>query len=157
MNPFSYQLRLAKTTDFEQWLPLWEGYQSFYQVEITKAVTETTWQRLHDANEPMHCAVVVQTSTSDERASRLVAMVHYIFHRSCWTAGDYCYLQDLFTQPDLRGQGLGRLLIEHVYAEAAKQGASRVWWLTHESNRQAMHLYERVAERSGFIQYRKVL
>lgn len=157
MKPFSHHLRLAQPSDFEQWLGLWEAYQRFYEVEITKRVSETTWHRFHDAQEPMHCAVVEQIEAESNKAPRLVAMVHYIFHRSCWTAGDYCYLQDLFTHPDLRGQGLGRMLIEHVYAEAAKRGASRVWWLTHEHNRQAMYLYERIADRSGFIQYRKLL
>ena len=88
---------------------------------------------------------------------RLVGLVHYIFHRSCWTEGDYCYLQDLFTAFEHRGRGIGRRLIEHVYAQAALRHASRVWWLTHESNAQAMQLYDQVAERSGFVQYRKML
>jgi len=86
-----------------------------------------------------------------------VGLVHYIQHRSCWTVGDYVYLQDLFVDPDVRGTGLGRALIEHVYAQAAETGASRVWWLTHESNAQAMLLYDRIADKSGFVQYRKVL
>jgi GNAT superfamily N-acetyltransferase len=92
-----------------------------------------------------------------EEDDRLVGLVHYIQHRSCWTVGDYVYLQDLFVDPDLRGTGLGRALIEHVYARAAEAGASRVWWLTHESNAQAMLLYDRIADKSGFVQYRKLL
>jgi GNAT superfamily N-acetyltransferase len=84
-------------------------------------------------------------------------MVHYIFHRSCWMLNDSCYLQDLFAAPEVRGQGVGRALIEHVYAEAAKAGSTRVWWLTHESNQQAMVLYDRIADKSGFVQYRKAL
>jgi GNAT superfamily N-acetyltransferase len=92
-----------------------------------------------------------------EEDDRLVGLVHYIQHRSCWTVGDYVYLQDLFVDPDVRGTGLGRALIEHVYARAAEAGASRVWWLTHESNAQAMLLYDRIADKSGFVQYRKVL
>ena len=98
----------------------------------------------------MHCAVA-------EEGDRLVGLVHHIQHRSCWTVGDYVYLQDLFVDPDVRGTGLGRALIEHVYARAAESGASRVWWLTHESNAQAMLLYDRIADKSGFVQYRKVL
>ena len=98
----------------------------------------------------MHCAVA-------EEGDRLVGMVHYIQHRSCWTVGDYVYLQDLFVEPDLRGTGIGRALIEHVYARAAEAGASRVWWLTHESNAQAMLLYDRIADKPGFVQYRRNL
>lgn len=85
-----------------------------------------------------------------------VGVVHWIFHRSCWTVGDYCYLQDLFVEQQLRGAGVGRKLIEHVYAQATAAGASRVHWLTHESNTDAMQLYDRIADRPGFIQYRKL-
>ena len=81
--------------------------------------------------------------------------MHSIYHRSTWTTGDYCYLQDLFVADDARGGGVGRALIEHVYAEARRRGASRVYWSTHESNHNAMQLYDRIAERSGFIIYRK--
>ena len=91
-------------------------------------------------------------------SGRAIGMVHWIFHRSTWTAGDYCYLQDLYVDADVRGTGAGRALIEHVYAEAAaKPTASRVYWLTHETNANAMQLYDRIADRSGFIQYRKAL
>jgi len=86
-----------------------------------------------------------------------VGLVHHIRHRSCWTTGDYCYLQDLFVSPALRGSGIGRKLIEHVYAEASRAGCARVYWLTHETNATAIRLYDRVAERSGFVQYRKNL
>lgn len=98
----------------------------------------------------MYCAVA-------EVDGKLIGMVHYIFHRSCWTAGDYVYLQDLFAAPELRGKGVGRALIDHVYAVAKAQGGSRVWWLTHETNSDAMHLYDKIADKSGFIQYRKLM
>jgi GNAT superfamily N-acetyltransferase len=86
-----------------------------------------------------------------------VGLVHHIRHRSCWTAGDYCYLQDLFVAPAARHAGVGRKLIEHVYALAAREGCARVYWLTHETNSVAMLLYDRIAKRTGFIQYRKDL
>jgi GNAT superfamily N-acetyltransferase len=86
---------------------------------------------------------------------RLVGIVHYLFHYSSWTSGPYCYLQDLFTAPGHRGSGVGRALIEAVCEAASKVGASRVYWLTHETNAEAMVLYNKVAERTGFIQYRK--
>lgn len=149
------RIRLARPEDHDQWLPLWRGYQSFYKVDLPPEQTALNWQRFHDPAEPMHCAVA--EDDSPEGGGRLVGMVHYIYHRSCWTAGDYCYLQDLFAAPDCRGQGVGRALIEHVYAAAEAAGASRVWWLTHESNSDAMLLYDRIAAKSGFIQYRKLL
>lgn len=143
------KIRTVTPQDHAQWLPLWQGYQAFYKTAIAADVTELTWQRFLDPNEAMHCAVA-------EQDGELVGMVHYIYHRSCWTRGDYCYLQDLFAAPGRRGQGLGRALIEHVYAQAAAAGASRVHWLTHETNTDAMLLYDRIADKSGFIQYRKL-
>jgi GNAT superfamily N-acetyltransferase len=98
----------------------------------------------------MHCAVA-------EVDGKLIGMVHYIQHHSCWTTGNYVYLQDLFVDPDIRGKGFGSALIEYVYAAAGKAGDSRVWWLTHESNADAMLLYDRIADKRGFIQYRKLI
>jgi len=105
---------------------------------------------LLDDAEPMHAALA-------DLDGRTIGLVHFIEHRSCWTVGDYMYLQDLFVDTTVRGHGVGRALIDHVYAQAAARGCSRVWWLTHETNAQAMALYDRVADRSGFVQYRKLL
>ena len=143
-------IRLAQAQDYAQWLPLWQGYQTFYKTNIPETVTQKTWARFLNSDEPMHCGVA-------EQDGLLVGFVHYIFHRSCWTEGDYVYLQDLFTTPELRGKGVGRALVEHVYAAAKEQGGSRVWWLTHETNTDAMHLYDKIADKSGFVQYRKLL
>ena len=143
-------IRQATPADHQTWLVLWRGYQAFYKVSIDEATTATTWQRLLDDAEPMWCAVA-------ERGGKPVGIVHYLTHRSTWTAGNYCYLQDLFVDPALRGKGIGRALIQYVYARAADIGASRVWWLTHETNTDAMKLYDQVADRSGFVQYRKLL
>ncbi|MDP3847702.1 MAG: GNAT family N-acetyltransferase [Pseudomonas sp.] len=141
------QIRPISAADHAAWLPLWQGYQRFYRADIEPATSALTWQRFLDPPEPMFAALAWQ----DEVA---VGLVHGIFHRSCWTSGDYCYLQDLFVSDGLRGAGVGRQLIEYVYAHAQAAGCSRVHWLTQEDNAQARLLYERIAERSGFIQYR---
>ena len=143
-------IRPITTADFAAWLPLWQGYQSFYQTQISEETTRTTWSRFLDPAEPMHAAVA-------ELDGELLGFVHFIEHRSCWTVGNYMYLQDLFTSENARRRGVGRALIEHVYAEAAARGCARVYWLTHETNTEARALYEQVAARSGFIQYRKML
>ncbi|MDA7086886.1 GNAT family N-acetyltransferase [Pseudomonas sp. SA3-5] len=143
------EIRPVSAADHAAWLPLWQGYLDFYRSELPAATSAVTWQRFLDPGEPMHAALAWQ----DDRA---VGLVHFIYHRSCWTVGDYCYLQDLYVGAGLRGAGIGRRLIEYVYQAAQTAGASRVHWLTHESNTDAMQLYERIAERSGFIQYRKL-
>ncbi|SNS18921.1 GNAT family N-acetyltransferase [Pseudomonas segetis] len=145
----SLEIRPVTAADQSAWLPLWQGYQQFYKTEISAATSAVTWQRFLDPAEPMHAAIAWQDGEP-------VGVVHWIFHRSCWTVGDYCYLQDLFVAQQLRGSGVGRKLIEHVYAQAAAAGASRVHWLTHETNTDAMQLYDRIADRPGFVQYRKL-
>jgi GNAT superfamily N-acetyltransferase len=136
--------------DRAAWEPLWQGYLTFYKASIAPEVTELSWSRLHDPAEPMYGYGAFVDG-------RLAGIVHLILHRSMWTAGPYCYLQDLFTAGWARRQGVGRALIEHSYAEARRLGTGRVIWLTQESNASARELYDQVAERTGFIQYRKLL
>ena len=140
-------IRLLGEADRAEWEVLWKGYQVFYKTDIPAEVTDLTWARFADPAEPMHALGAFVDG-------RLHGIVHYIFHRSCWTEGDYVYLQDLFTRPGSRGKGVGRALIAAVKDAATAAGASRVHWLTHEINAEAMVLYNRVAERSGFLQYR---
>ena len=132
------------------WEPLWQGYLGFYASSQTPQATDILWRRLHDPKEPMHLLGAYKDD-------RLVGIVHYLYHRSCWTEADYCYLQDLFVSPQARGFGAGKALIEAVYDAAGKAGASRVHWLTQEGNTEARALYDQLAERSGFIQYRRLL
>ncbi len=106
-------IRAATAADFDAWLPLWRGYQAFYKTDIPHATTLTTWQRLLAPDEPMHVALAV-------RDEAVVGLVHYIEHRSCWTSGNYMYLQDLFVVPEGRGAGVGRRLIDHVYGRGVR-------------------------------------
>ncbi|AQH03089.1 GNAT family acetyltransferase [Burkholderia sp. KK1] len=146
----SVEIRPIEDKDFAIWLPLWNAYQRFYGVDIPESVTLETWARFLDPIEPMHAAL----ATVSEHA---FGLAHTIYHRSTWTASDYCYLQDLFVAPDARGGGIGRALIEHVYADARRRGVSRVHWLTHETNHVGMRLYDAIGDRSGFVQYRRLL
>ena len=131
------------------WEPLWQGYLRFYESSQTREATDVLWWRLHDPGEPMHLLGAYVEG-------KLVGIVQYLYHRSCWTIGDYCYLQDLYVASDARGGGAGRALIEAVCEAAQKAGASRVHWLTQEGNATARTLYDTLADRSGFIQYRKI-
>jgi GNAT superfamily N-acetyltransferase len=146
-------IRRVRREDFPSWKILWDGYNAFYGREgptaLPAEVTEMTWSRFFDAYEPMHAMVA-------ERAGELLGLVHFIFHRSTNQIAPTCYLQDLFTTVTARGHGVGRALIEAVYEHAKAVGAPRVYWHTHETNVTAMQLYDKVAERSGFVVYRKV-
>ena len=143
------KIKAIENNDFDIWLPLWKSYQRFYEVDILESATLLTWTRFLDPNEPTYAALAMM-------GERAFGLVHSVYHRSTWTTADYCYLHDLFVADEARGCGIGRALVEHVYADAHRRGAPRVYWLTHESNLNAMLLYDRIAERSGFIHYRKL-
>jgi GNAT superfamily N-acetyltransferase len=142
-------IRRLRSDERAAWEPLWKGYLDFYKTSVPQQTYDATWARLHDPNEPMELLGAYVSG-------KLLGIVHYIYHRSCWTVGNYCYLQDLFVAEEARGRGLGRALIEAVYREARAAGASRVYWLTHETNSTARALYDTLADRPGFIQYRKL-
>jgi len=144
-----FVIRPLRPDERAAWEPLWQGYLTFYEARVSPETTDVLWQRLHDPNEPMF----LLGACSD---GRLIGIVQYLFHRSCWTIGDYCYLQDLFVVPEARGLGAGRALIEAVEQAARAHGASRVHWLTKEDNHKARALYDQLADCSGFIQYRKL-
>ena len=147
-------LRDVVPSDFAQWKPLWDGYNAFYgrkdQTALSEEITRRTWSRFFDAYEPMHAVVA-------EKHGQLIGLVHFIFHRSTITIEPSCYLQDLFTVESARGKGVGHALIQEVYDRAKVSGCSRVYWHTHETNATAMKLYDQVAEKSGFVVYRKSL
>jgi GNAT superfamily N-acetyltransferase len=142
-------IRPVQPGDAADWRRLWQAYLDFYRSSVAADVFDLTWARLLDPAEPMSAALAW-------RGGEAVGLVHALRHRSFWTSGDYCYLQDLFVAAPARGAGIGRALIEHVCREAAAAGCSRVHWLTHETNTEAMRLYDRIAERSGFVQYRRL-
>ncbi|HYM26885.1 MAG TPA: GNAT family N-acetyltransferase [Steroidobacteraceae bacterium] len=152
--PAPLLIRSVVAADRLQWQALWDGYNAFYgrldATALPAAVSERTWARFLDAAEPVHALVA-------ERTGQLVGLAHYLFHRSTIHIEPVCYLQDLFTGLPARGQGVGRALIEAVAARARAGGASRLYWLTHESNTSARVLYERVAQYAGFIVYRRQL
>lgn len=146
-------IRPVTRQDYNQWLPLWEGYNAFYgrsgPTALAPAITQLTWMRFFDAYEPMHALVA-------ESGGSLVGLTHYLFHRSTTAIEPSCYLQDLFTAEAARGKGVGAALINAVYDAAKRAGSPRVYWQTHETNLTAQRLYDRIAERSGFIVYRKI-
>lgn len=150
--PDSISIRTLMRTDFDEWLPLWDGYNAFYgrsgPTALPRDITHMTWSRFFDAYEPMHALVA-------ESEGRLLGLTHYLFHRSTIAIEPNCYLQDLFTNEQARGKGVGTALINEVYARAKLAGSKRVYWQTHETNETAIRLYNQVAERSGFLVYRK--
>lgn len=144
------EIRPIRRADYEEWRPLWDGYNAFYgrsgATSLPEEITRRTWERFFDGAEPVHALVA-------EEAGSVVGLVHYLYHRSTTRLHDVCYLQDLFTAPRLRGQGIGRSLIHAVYDAARAAGCSRVYWQTQVTNQPGRALYDKVAEHRGFIVY----
>jgi GNAT superfamily N-acetyltransferase len=148
----SFTIRELAKTDRPGWESLWAGYLDFYEAAMEPVVIEVLWSRLHDPDEPMFAFVA-----EDDETKELLGLVHCVIHRGTWAIGNFCYLEDLFTAPAARNRGVGRALIERVYAHAAALKCERVYWLTQETNTTARKLYDQVAENKGFIQYRRNL
>jgi GNAT superfamily N-acetyltransferase len=147
-------IRPVEANDYVRWRPLWDGYNAFYErkgpTAVAEEMTHTTWLRFLDPAEPMFALVAESKGT-------LVGFAHFLYHRNTTMQAMTCYLQDLFADPAVRGQGVGRALIEAVYAAAKTAGSPRVYWQTHATNATAQLLYDRIATKSGFIVYRKDL
>ncbi|NKJ39560.1 GNAT family N-acetyltransferase [Rhizobium sp. SG570] len=140
-------VRPLAPTDHAEWQRLWTAYLRFYEASLPDEVFETTWRRLFSEGEfePKGFLATIETKP--------VGLVHYLYHRSCWSLKNNCYLQDLFADPDVRGKGVGAALIKAVQTEALKVGVTNVYWMTRETNATARRLYDRVARRTGFIEY----
>ncbi|MBA5689811.1 GNAT family N-acetyltransferase [Rugamonas apoptosis] len=147
-------IRAIEKKDLAGWTPLWDGYNAFYgrsgETALAQEITQMTWSRFFDTYEPVHAMVA-------ECSGKLLGLVHFLYHRSTTQITPTCYLQDLFTADEARGLGVGRALINAVYEQARAAGVSRVYWQTRETNATAMRLYDKVAEKPGFVIYHKLL
>ncbi len=148
--PAAIRIRPLAARDKDAWRALFLGYIAFYKATAADDVVEETWLRLLSGAEHVHQGLVAV-----DEADTPVGIAHILFHRSTWSKTWYCYLEDLFVRPDIRAGGIGRALIEAVYAEADKRGATRTYWATQDFNYRARGLYDQVATKSPFIQYRR--
>ena len=144
-------IRPLTAADRAEWAQLWTGYLDYYQTSVPEAVYDSTFARLlGDDPQDFSCLLA-------EVDGRPVGLVHYLFHRHNWKIENVCYLQDLYADPSVRGQGVGRALIEAVYAAADANGTPAVYWLTQDFNETARRLYDRVAQVTPFIRSNRKL
>ncbi|WCD78807.1 GNAT family N-acetyltransferase [Pseudomonas sp. TUM22785] len=143
-------VRPVKPEDFDKWAEYWDKYQEFYGVDLSPEVTRMTWARFFDEREPVQAAVATD-------GEHIFGFVNFVFHRSTWAVNDFCYLEDLYVSPSVRGQKIGKRLIEYVQGQARERQCDRLYWHTQESNHTAQRLYDWIAERPGVIEYRMPL
>ncbi|MEY8827752.1 N-acetyltransferase family protein [Sedimentitalea sp. XS_ASV28] len=142
-------VRPLRADDKPQWSDMWTAYLAFYETSVAPEVYESTFARLL-GDDPHDFSAYVA-----EKDGELVGLTHYLFHRHAWKIEDVCYLQDLYARPEHRGSGIGRALIEAVYAAADARGAPTVYWLTQDFNETARKLYDRIAKVTPFIRYQR--
>ena len=139
--------RPLEAGDKPSWDPLWQGYLKFYKTQLSDEQSELTWNRLLDPNFNLYCLVA-------EVDGAIKGITHYSFQNSTWAPKNYCYLEDLFVEPSLRGGGIGRLLIDSVKKIAEAAGSSRLYWNTDATNETARKFYDSYELESGKVQYR---
>lgn len=144
------EIRPLEKDQYGEWYPLWQGYLTFYETSLPDEIAENNWTRFFDDNEPVGAFGAFKDG-------KLVGFVHYIFHRTNWSLTNKCYLQDLFADPSVRGEGVGRKLIEAVYDLARDKKCGQVYWMTQNHNNTARQLYDRIGDDPGFMVYEKVL
>ena len=141
------KIRAIEEKDKDQWLKLWAGYLEFYKSTISPEQTELTWRRLINNELKMFGFVA-------ESEEGIIGFTHCLFRPSTWTETDYCYLEDLFVNPNIRGKGVGRSLMDKVFELAKEKKSKRVYWTTQEFNKTARVLYDSITPVSEFVQYR---
>lgn len=145
----SITIRPIQPDDYAQWAELWRGYLTFYETTLPDEVYRSSFDRMLGDDPRDFCGMLALDG------DRPVGLVHYLFHRHGWKVEEVCYLQDLFTLPDMRGRGVGRALIEAVYDAADAYGAPSVYWLTQDFNASARILYDQVGTLTPFIKYQR--
>ncbi|SFK57075.1 GNAT family N-acetyltransferase [Shimia haliotis] len=148
-TPQTVSVRPLVASDESDWRRLWTAYLAFYDSSVPEEVYQSTFARLlGDDPQDFTCLIA-------EVDGKPVGLTHYLFHRHAWKVENVCYLQDLYADPTVRGKGIGRALIEAVYAAADDAGSPTVYWLTQDFNATARQLYDRIAAKTPFIKYQR--
>ncbi|MEL6288204.1 MAG: GNAT family N-acetyltransferase [Pseudomonadota bacterium] len=144
-------IRPLKATDRERWVELWQSYLTFYDATVSAEVTQKTWERLLTLGVGHDGLVAV------DDAGSVIGITHYLLHASTWSIDGYCYLEDLFVDPDARGKGAATALINAVDEAARAAGCTRLYLMTQTDNTRAQRVYDQLMTKAPFVQYRKAL
>lgn len=143
----SVSIRKIRPEDETRWRELWDAYTRFYEREPDETITRHTWSRILDPACPVH-AIVAQDINGE-----MLGIANYVIHENTSTPTPICYLEDLFVDPARRAAGVGKQLIDWLFAETKAQGWSRLYWQTKENNYRARGLYDKYGPHSGFVRY----
>ena len=142
-------VRPIEPTDEADWRRLWTRHLDFYETAVPEEVYRSTFGRIVGEDPQDFNGFIAELN------GQAVGLAHYLFHRHCWRIENVCHLQDLFADEATRGRGVGRALIEAVYAAADEAGAPAVYWLTQDFNKEARKLYDRIGKVTPFVKYQR--
>ena len=154
MNKIKTTIQLLSEADYAEWYKLWQSYLTFYQTTLADDITAGTWSKLIDPKVPIYGFGAYKHS---DEGVELIGISHVVLHPNTWNNTDCCYLEDLYVDSAARGLGIGRALIQQVYQFAEERNCNRVYWVTDEDNITAHHLYNKLANKTDMVQYRKDL
>ena len=146
MTSHGFGVRPLQPDDRDAWFELWAGYLDFYETTLDVRISETTWRRLLDPGEPMHGLIAVNENEP-------VGLLNYVLHANTWTDRPVCYLEDLYVDPQARGQGAGRALIEGLVDLARAAKWHRIYWQTRSGNKTARSLYDKIGTLTDWVRY----
>ncbi|MBA2961509.1 MULTISPECIES: GNAT family N-acetyltransferase [Ramlibacter] len=139
-------IRSVLPGDEPAWRRLWRGYCEFYAVHLPDEVTQRTWKRILDPDSGVMCVLA-------EVEGRVAGFAHCVVHENTWEIQPVCYLEDLFVDPDRRGAGVGKALLEWLRNAMRAEGWARLYWVTHKDNADARALYDQFAKADDFVRY----
>ncbi|MGE4612023.1 MAG: GNAT family N-acetyltransferase [Paracoccaceae bacterium] len=142
-------VRPLTVADEPEWRVLWTGYLDYYETSVPEEVYVSSFARMLSGDDNEFNGMVAELN------GKLVGLVHFLFHRHGWKTENVCYLQDLYTDPSVRGKSIGRALIEATYKAAEEAGSPTVYWLTQDFNEDGRRLYDRVGQLTPFIKYQR--
>ena len=134
-------IRKIHSKDKKQWEKLYKGYAVFYKVEMNNQILKTVWDWLNDKNHELK-------GIGYEIDGKIVGLAHYRKLLSPLKGKYIGYLDDIFVDPEYRGQKIGKKLLDKIKEISKINDWNLVRWQTDEDNFTAKKLYDKVATKT---------
>jgi len=134
-------IREIHSKDKKQWEKLYKGYAVFYKVEMNNQILRTVWNWLNDKNHELK-------GIGYEIDGKIVGLAHYRKLLSPLKGKYIGYLDDIFVDPEYRGQKIGKKLLNKIKEISKANDWNLVRWQTDEDNFTAKKLYDKVATKT---------
>ena len=128
-------IRPATRADVPRILAFIRALAAFERMPEAVATTEESLEREGFGPNPFYFCLIA------EHDGRPAGYAIYFLIYSTWV-GPGIYLEDIFVEPELRGLGIGKLLLERVAAIAVEKNCKRLQWAVLDWNTPAIEFYK---------------